>query len=154
VRYAISVKGGISFTGTRDEVKNVLMGAMLASSDLHPRKLLVEAEAALELVDADDRNEVKSFGLGNVEIWRERGEEAPGRRYLAQIGRKGIVFQTSDKTAFASYLTGILVGDEVHLEKAAVLAERVVDTLSEGGGYGNELTEIAGNRPVRVWWED
>lgn len=158
MRYGMTMGENSGFVGSRDLVHAALVGALLATGD--HEKDAAETES-LDLMKEADRLHrkglAKGFRLADGScgsVWRERGEEHADRAYLVRVGSGSTPFRTTNAVVLIAYMTALMVGDGVGVDRAAALGESVAFALSEGGGYpGNEVTELKDGRAVYAWWE-
>ena len=157
MRYGITVNDSRGLDGSREEVRAILVGILLAAG-VDRDTVRKQADALLHLADhipSDQTQGMKLASIGELAVWRERGRHAPGRAYFVKAGDIGPAFRTTSQAMLTTYVTGLMVGDGVGLERAAALGELATNCLSEGGSYPNRiLTELKDGTDVRAWWED
>lgn len=164
MRYAMCIADGETIVGTRGEITAALAGAMLATGyDSKDPTAWKKADFVLNMADiAADEGKTQGLSLfqeefdhdQEVRVWRERGDLRKNRDYLVRVGGKSTPFRTGDTTVLLAYITALMVGDGVHIDRAASLGELVAHTLSEGGSYpDHEVTELKDGRRVYAWWE-
>lgn len=158
MRYGIAVNGGRGLAGSREEVRSVIVGVLLAAG-ADEKTIREQADTLLHLADTipDSQTQgMKLASIGEMAVWRERGRQVPGRAYYVKAGSLGPAFRATSEAPLVAYLMGILVGSEgIGLERASALAEGVGHCLSEGGGYPDRLvTELKDGSDLLAWWED
>jgi hypothetical protein len=161
MRYGISINDDKSFAGDRETVQAMIAGAMLATGFDAANGDITAMEKAgfvLNLADGLGLNDTQGLVLGDdgeLQVWRERGREAPSRAYLVRVGDIAPAFRATSQSLLVAYVMALMVADGVHPDKAGALGELVANTLSEGGHYPNRIvTELRDGRDVLAWWED
>lgn len=157
MRYGVTVNDSRGLDGSREEVRSILVGILLAAG-ADRDTVRKQADALLHLADglpSDETQGMKLASIGELRVWRERGREVPGRIYFVKSGDLGPAFRTTSNALLTTYITGLMVGDGVGLERAAALGELATNCLSEGGYYPSQvLTELKDGTDVLAWWED
>lgn len=156
MRYGFSIDDGRMVLGSRKEIKSMIMGALLAAGFDRPHSVQEEADKVLRQADAPTKQvqQVALDGIGELQVWLDRGAEAKGRTYLVEVG-KSAAFRTEDAITLVTFIAGLMVADGTSVEKSAALGENVAYALSEGGSYpGGVVTELRDQREVRAWFED
>ena len=157
MRYGVTVNYGQVLAGSREEVKSIVVGALLAAGfDGPAREKADEVMRGADVIPDNETQGVKLARVGELMVWRERGRNVPGRVYYVKTGDLGPAFRSASEAALVSFLMGILVGSEgISLGRAAALAEGVAHCLSEGGSYPDRIvTELKDGSDLRAWWED
>lgn len=164
MRYGMCIEDGEQIRGTRAEVSAAVAAAMLATgyAGMEPTARQ-KAELVLDLADSAARKgETQGLNLFNsaldhdqeARVWRERGGATKNRDYLVRVGRKAIPYRTDDLTVLKAYVTALMVGDGVGVDRAAHLGDLVAIAMAEGSGYpAHEVTELKDGRTVYAWWE-
>lgn len=164
MKYGMCIEDGEQIRGTRAEISAAVAAAMLATGYATKDPTAQQkAEFVLDLADgAARKGEVQGLDLFDQEggrdqeltVWRERGGEKKNRDYLVRVGRNSTPFRTDDLTTIKAYITALMVGDGIGVDRAAALADHVAIAMAEGGGYpGREVTKLKDGRAVYVWWE-
>ncbi len=164
MRYGMDIGEGEQIRGTRGEVAAAVAAALLATGYTSKEPTAREkAEVVLDLADtAARKGKVQGLDLFDervdqdqeMTVWRERGGETKNRDYLIRVGRTSTPYRTDDLTVLKAYITALMVGDGVGVDRAAHLGDHVAVTMSEGGSYsGREVTELKDGRAVYAWWE-
>lgn len=164
VRYGMCINDGEQIRGTRGEIEAAVAASLLATDyTLKDPTARQKAAFVLDLADGmAEKGLTQGLDLHQPDldrdqellVWRERGGEKKNRDYLIRVGRKSIPYRTDDLTVVKAYVTALMVGDGVGVDRAAHLGDHVAVTLSEGGAYaGHEIAVLKDGRDVRVWWE-
>lgn len=164
MRYGMCINDGEQVIGTRSEIEAAVAASLLATGyDSKEPTARDKAKFVLDMADSMARKgltqglDLYQPDLGHEQealVWRERGGEKKNRDYLIRVGIKSIPYRTDDLTVLKAYITALMVGDGVGVDRAAALGDLVAVTLAEGGYYpGREVSELKDGRKVSAWWE-
>ncbi len=164
MKYGMCIDDGEQVRGSRAEISAAVAGALLAVGyDSKEPTAREKAEVILDLADtAAKRGSVQSLDLFDarvdldqeMQVWRERGGEEKNRDYLIRVGRNSTPYRTDDLTVLKAYITALMVGDGVGVDRAAHLGDLVTVAMAEGGAYSDhKVTELKDGRAVSAWWE-